>query len=151
MKKFVLVFLLLFTNVPASEALIIDNKDVSFVEIDNVVRIFMHEPDDFSVMTKDATTGIMIIRRVGEIIDEPPYNRTGRDTYEFVTDVPADKEMYVVVTIWFRWKTSRFSNERYRDGRDHFEATFHVHSEKDVEGGGWNHGKYGRGQTAVVE
>ncbi len=27
----------------------------------------------------------------------------------------------------------------------------HISSEKDIEGGGWNHGKFGRGQTSVIK
>jgi len=27
----------------------------------------------------------------------------------------------------------------------------HVWSEADIEGGGWDHGKFGRGQTSVIK
>ena len=59
---------------------------------------------------------------------------------KIITDVSADKKMWVLT-------------RGYYAGRDpvYEYVEIHIHAAKDVNGGGWNHGKFGSGQTNVIE
>ncbi len=58
----------------------------------------------------------------------------------FVADVEAGDTMWAKKTI-----------VRDRDGVKTTSIEIHIHSEKSVEGAGWNRGKHGSGRTIVVE
>lgn len=59
----------------------------------------------------------------------------------FFEDVPQEEDMYAEETY--------YSSTDYRLRETY--CTFHVHSLKEIGGGGWHHGKFGRGQTNVIE
>lgn len=98
-------------------------------KIENVVRVFMHEPDlyTFGVQNPESSEVRMITMKC-------------YDGVKIFTDVPADKRMWVEV---FRTGNGWESN-RYR-------IEIHVYSEKNIEGGGWDHGKFGKGTTQVIK
>jgi hypothetical protein len=89
---------------------------------DNILRVFMHEPNDYSIMYKQ--------------IDELKTIRIGRA--RVMADVPEGKPM------WAKWLEADDSHH------NKCEAEIHIHSPKDIDGGAWNHGKRGRGQTVVL-
>jgi hypothetical protein len=97
-------------------------------KIENVVRIFMHEPGHYSLMIQLSGSISATMRTVNLSGCEP----------KFIMDAPKDGEMWVYI------EYPRLEN----DNRGI--ADFHIHSENDIDGGGWNHGKFGSGQTQVI-
>lgn len=101
-------------------------------KVENIARIFMHEPGVYSFLIADKD-GIL----------HPTDNyRYSPEHVKMPSDVPKGKlkwarEYYALDPRWPQNPT------RYLE--------IHIHSEKDIEGGGYNHGKFGRGQTSVVE
>src|SRR6185436_2921716 len=96
--------------------------------IQGVTRIFMHNPNVYSVMIQDPTTKVMTIKSL------PTCHGGGNPcTSQFIPDVPNDQLMWVLI------KTYRQETDTVKLSA----VEFHVHSEQDVEGGGWNHGKQG--------
>ncbi len=94
-------------------------------KIVNVLRIFMHTPNTYSVMMpgpQDSEIKLVTL----------PYAPA-----RFFVDVPVDEHMWVLVGK----KSYGFPSV----------IEFHIHSQKDIEGAGWNHGKGGSGQTIIVE
>lgn len=64
------------------------------------------------------------------------------DIVSFVADVPTNEKMWVEI----RAKCgSSFSADCFE------RMTIHIHTPKEVEGGGWNHGKFGSGNTSVIK
>lgn len=104
--------------------------------IDNVVRVFWHENTKYSV----------IVRKHGSaeietfVLKESMCGDNPRGKVRIVADVPLGNTMWVRYVTNFNWNL------------DCLEVLeIHVHSEKDIIGGGWNHGKFGSGQTVVIE
>ena len=105
-------------------------------KIDNVVRVFWHEGNNFSVMVKPSGTNRL------KLIRFPEYHcDTDAPGVRIFTDVESDKPMWVSSKVGFggsvKWCV--------------YFVDIHIHSEKDVDGGGWNHGKFGSGQTSVIQ
>ncbi len=96
--------------------------------VTGVVRVFMHSPMQYSVMITNFQDDREVRLRT---FDYCPV--------KFFADVPRDELMWVLVR-----KASNTSSYPYS-------LEFHIHSPKDVEGAGWNHGKGGQGQTIVIE
>ena len=92
------------------------------IKREHIVRVFMHEPGDYSVL----------VNNNGELV-----SKTFACKIRLIRDVPYDEPMY-------------YEGERNRDGY-FLRVEIHVHSEKDINGAGWNHGKFGSGQTVEVE
>jgi len=95
----------------------------------NVDRIYMHEPGRYSVMIKTGPKGEEL-----EIIEL----RADRKIH-IIADVPSQDPCWVYFE---REKTMKQSWEK---------IWIHVHSPQDIQGGGWNHGKFGKGQTVIIE
>lgn len=101
----------------------------------NCVRVFMHSPGDYSVMVQEGDELVVV-----HLKDGSPYGVKPK----IFKDVSKNKKMYYKVDIippsfWGASYTT-YSN-----------IEIHVHSEKDINGAGWNRGKFGRGQTEVIE
>jgi len=100
--------------------------------INNVVRIFMHSPLHYSVMIQEPETKIISPLNLGDYnIQELEVN--------FLPDVPNTEKMSVTITYGGR------------SGRDAIKYDFHIHSINDLGGAGWDEGKFGRGQTSVIQ
>lgn len=99
--------------------------------IHNVVRIMMHEPYRYTFLVKEGES--TAIRALTVWI-------TDRDSERVVilADVPADGKMWVVL-----------KDNNWSGGWGSIEI--HIHSEQDINGAGWNHGKGGSGNTEVVK
>ena len=101
-------------------------------KIENVVRVFMHEPGNYSFLVEDKKSEKLVLMS---------YYTYNQEEVDLVTDVPANQKMWATVS----W-------EKRGDGSIFFkEIVIHLHSANDVEGGAWNHGKHGRGTTHVLE
>jgi len=93
-------------------------------KVNNIVRVFMHDPGKYSLM----------VREDGQLKSLPFH---GHSNYFYVyEDVPSGEPMWADVD-----KTSNGVKT----------ITLHVHDEKDIQGGGWDHGKFGSGQTQVFK
>lgn len=107
--------------------------------IDNVERVLMHEPGYYSLLVNQG--GRLVTRSFGQY---------GRLPVELITDVAQTEKMWaeVKVTLLARdcflsliWKCQETWDYR---------VYVHVTSAKMVEGASWDHGKFGRGMTIVV-
>jgi hypothetical protein len=92
-----------------------------------VERVFMHTVNSYSFLIFDKDT--KEIKSVGF-----------GECKKITADVELEKPMWIKVK-----KTS------FRTGDDEYFVEIHIHSVKDINGGGWNRGKFGSGQTSVVE
>lgn len=100
-------------------------------EIRDVVRVFMHEPNHFSVLVR--ANGA----KEGTFIDLHWISST-----QYFFDVPAGQPMWVE-----KKDITQYPNGSATIGR----IALHLHSPQDINGAGWDHGKFGRGSTQVVE
>ena len=108
------------------------HKPEGFDESEHMVyvdRVFMGEPNDYTFITahEDKTTTVW---RVSSYFAE----------FKMFYDVPKNERMYV-----------KYKKE-WKDGGPKYKYVhIHIHEMKDVEGGGWNHGKFGSGRTQAIE
>jgi len=99
------------------------------------VKVFMHQPNEYSCMYFDPSTS--------ELKTVSFRNWYKDETLKIVADVPPDNPMYYEAT----YKTT----DRIIDTHKEVYAAIHIHGAEDIQGGGWDHGKFGRGQTIIVE
>lgn len=99
--------------------------------LDGVTRVMMHEPWRYTFLMEDS--GRITQRTIGQ-------NPCGNVPVLF-QDVPTGHPM------WVEYRTVRSGKTDVCDEL----ITIHIHSVADINGAGWNHGKYGSGQTTVVE
>lgn len=101
-------------------------------KIGNIVRILMHEPGHYTVLTQESPTSAIIERSA-------PRGTLTEATY--LSDVPEDQPM---------WLSSHSELIGIAGIRTY--VVFHIHSVQDINGAGWrNSGKFGSsGQTNVV-
>jgi hypothetical protein len=94
--------------------------------IDGVEAVYMHNVGSYSVMVRDEHGNLNHNRLCGEA--------------DVRDDAPPNQSIWVETTgVETCYKCC------------HCTATVHIHSLKDIQGAGWNHGKFGSGQTTVVE
>ena len=107
---------------------------VEKMRVDNVMRIFMHERDYFSFMVEEDNSEIKIM------------TYKALDT-RIIRDVPLNKKD------WLNLEKCEGALDNWPKKADLNckKMEIHIHSEKEVEGGGWNHGKGGKGTTQVIE
>jgi hypothetical protein len=95
--------------------------------VENIDRIVMHETNYYSFL-------------VGEKFRSFRTMCMG-DGVEFKFDVPASKKPYAVV----------YWEDKFLDGWRCMYITIHCHNPQDIYAGGWNHGKFGKGQNTIIE
>jgi len=112
--------------------LLVGCNDEKFTEVkvEGIARIFMHEPDQYSFLVSNEPSGpyrLVTFRnlRPGEI--------------HFEADVPDTLPMWVTMS-----KVETSGVPYYTN------IIIHIRSPRSVEGGGWNHGKRGRGNTNII-
>lgn len=93
-----------------------------------VKKVFMHENGVYSVFVPSEKGG---------------YIQKGLVKCEatFFEDVPPEEDM----------RAEEVFDRSYWHGFQNSYCTFHIHSLKEIGGGGWDHGKSGHGQTNVIE
>ena len=102
------------------------------VRISNVVGVLMHEPGSYTLEVQNPGSPVVVNTWV----------RTYYGEYaQIVTDAPNNEPMWAVLII-----------EHYSAGRVFTRGLeLHVHTVQDVNGAGWNHGKFGSGQTTRIQ
>ena len=63
------------------------------------------------------------------------------ESVSFVYDVPQSKKPWAEI----------YEEYRFLDGFKCMWMTIHVHSANEINGGGWDRGKFGSGQNVVIE
>lgn len=99
----------------------------------NIVRAFMSESDRFIFLVDGERTEIVIknLRVVG-----------GKMPRIF-RDVPSSESMWITLEA-----DDVCINRHYCSTK---ELEIHLHNETDLNSAGWNHGKFGHGETTVLE
>lgn len=116
-----------------------DKPEIRPVKVSNIERVLMHEPGNFTfiVKNKDGSFGQLHLSSRGSLGVKLLNN--------LATDEPIRVEYMCKI--------------QCKDVPENFSAWFvvaksvrvYIHSAKDINGAGWNHGKHGRGQTEVIE
>ena len=107
------------------------SEKVSEERINNVERVFYHENRVYSVLVEKD-------KGIYKIMGLPAYFCSPDVQVLIIPDVDSEKKMWISVSFLGR-------------NRCVGQMKIHIHSPKEVEGGGWNHGKLGRGQTSVLK
>lgn len=108
------------------------------VRVDHVVRVLMHDPNDYTLMVQDPGSTHVRQRRFYAATE---YNKSfcrGAGLMEIYTDVLPEED------VWAVYKHIEGSTQGCL-------TELHLHSPQEIQGGGWNHGKFGSGQTNVLE
>ena len=94
-----------------------------------VYRVFMHETNRYTFMTKEESEDKVWV-----------VNVSCSERIHLYSDVPQGERMYVEYC-----KKCSAGDASYK------RVDIHIHNVDEIHGGGWDHGKFGRGQTVVVE
>ena len=97
------------------------------LEIDEVVRVFMHTPRHWSVLRREQDHQLRVVEFYN---DEAPL---------IIDDVPDGEDMRLVLVPMKGGGSSYSSWE------------VHIHKASDVNGAGSDNGKFGHGQTQVIQ
>lgn len=96
------------------------------------LRILIHERRRYTIFVQAPNGAISVLEFTGCPQGEPT----------FTADVPIDKPEQIEYRTHTDTKRHLVCNEL---------IAVHLHSVKEIGGGGWDHGKHGRGQTNVIE
>lgn len=96
------------------------------VRVDNVVRIFMHTPNSFTVLIEQTGTKELKLHK-----------------FDFAATVTVFADVAPESKMWAMFKRDK--------GKGYGVLELHVHAPASIEGGGWDKGKDGRGTTHVIE
>lgn len=99
----------------------------------NIQRILMHEPRHFTVLVQDSNTNIIKGRDI----------EVSGDDIVYIPDVGESGTNWAVL----HWDYLQENNYYHSV----IKVTFHIKSPEIINGAGWNHGKFGSGQTEVVQ
>jgi len=113
-----------------------------------VDRVLMHEPHRYTFLVqRDDNT-------VGQIVISVPPQADSYPDVTIRTDAPADGKMWVE----FNCVDGTMFVDTCPDPKNFMTSrvyansmTIHIHRIDEISGGGWDHGKHGRGQTNVIE
>ena len=141
MKKNSVIILAIFAVIViflgiSNEANAWGKKKTFDVKIENIERIHYHEGASFTYWQRVEGHKIIPIRFRHSWWG---YEKTKIIIYD---DLKPDEKM---------WAIERGSGDPHEEGSVVDYVEIHVHSIKEIQGGGWNHGKFGRGTTTVVE
>ena len=110
--------------------------------IKNVVRVFMHEPDVYTVYYQKPGS---------DKIEKEYINSLGTDKVAIIADVAPDEMMHVEFACEHLVPCENRKGCNKKLCVNMKKAKIHIHSVDDINGAGWNHGRHGRGQTVVIE
>ena len=102
--------------------------------VKNVKRVFMHDPGRYSVLVQDPGS-----------LEYKPLNVPGWGSASNCHSIRIFGDVPESDSIWLRFHYIGEAGDLQR------ELEIHIRSEKDIEGGGWDHGKHGRGQTNILQ
>jgi len=103
-------------------------------KIENIERIFMHEPGRYSIFVRTPRTNQCHFEKIA--------GYGGGDVQVFLyTDVKHGNPMWITI-----------KGENFPNGQKYYHTLeFHVRDMESIQGGGWDHGKFGKGTTSVVQ
>ena len=120
------------------------NKYTASFAINGVQRILMHEPKRYTFLVKQPNSDTLASLSSGDLWGGGRMPRQ----FIFIADVPGDKEMWLNL----KYVVASKQEEGERKAIKKYDTMeIHVHTAKDVNGAGWDHGKYGQGQTTTIE
>ena len=97
------------------------------IKVEDIIRVFMNRPTEFTFMIQDLDSGNLLLKT---------YRVEHEEDVRIISDVLQENK------IWM-------AKKRLRNGTGTLEI--HVHSFKDLEGGGWDSGKFGHGKVHIIE
>ena len=112
------------------EEIVVIKKEVvvPILEKEQFVRVFMHSPKRYSVFKMDES------KKLEHFVFG---SECSFRNFEFHCDVPDGEPMWLI--------------KHGTENDWHRKVEFHIHSPKEINGGGWDEGKHGHGQTNVIE
>ena len=123
-------------------------RPVSPTVVSGITRVFMHEPGRFTFIVQHAEADTLT--KLGQLRIQ-----VYRNYVTMLEDLKDDEPIRIEYSCGTRHNNPRqckpipvgFSNWNLHASQ----LTIHLHSAQELDGGGWNHGKHGRGQTVVVQ
>jgi len=127
-------------------------KDMQDEEVKNVVRVFMNDPNEYTFFINQPESHELIVKNfsVRDVRNQGDSTLIASREVKVFADVPSEKKMWVLVKKVNHIYTRMLSSQIVWQYPIVYSLELHIHSEKEVEGGGWNHGKSGSGITQVV-
>jgi len=110
-----------------------EQEQISLVTttVKNVERVLMHEPENYTFFyTNPKAPNELLPLRIPAVIK-----------VNFFQDVPAEENSWLTFTSYGECLSICHAGL----------LELHLHSAQEINGAGWDHGKFGRGQTIVVE
>lgn len=120
-------------------------EKVEPTSVSGITRVFMHEPGHFTFLVENTDSKKIGQLRVQTYRDDTIIREDLEDGQSIRVEYSCgkyQKEFYQCKSI-----PPNFSNWTVHARK----LTIHLHSVKEIDGAGWNHGKFGRGQTIVVQ
>ncbi len=106
--------------------------DDGFVK-ENFVRLFYHQKEEYSIIKINEDKSIVFVYfGMYDVRNLGP-------SFKIICDVPIGKPM---------WYEGHRKPKFFGGWKD---LELHIHSPTDINGGGWDEGKHGKGQTNVIE
>lgn len=102
--------------------------------IQNVVRVLMHERGRYTIFSEPKTGNEPLVEENFYILSRVPIFK----------DVPPGGAMWAKVH-------TEYSYDLFDYVPQDTKLEIHVHGPEDINGAGWNHGKFGRGTTTVIQ
>ena len=128
-------------------------KDMPDEKVENVVRLFMNEPEQYTLFITQLESAELLVKTISVSDVRSDWDSSlmrGRGV-KVIADVPPEKKMWALIRNINHIKTALLSSRVIWQYPITYYVEIHIHSEKDVEGAGWNHGKAGGGITQVVQ
>jgi hypothetical protein len=101
---------------------------------EDIVRVLCHKPDQFSVFVMDSDKSLR-----QEVFYQSTFHNP-RQLAKIICDAPIGKSM------WYEgFRSTSWGSTAWEW------VEIHIHSGSDINGGGWDEGKFGTGQTTVVK
>lgn len=108
-------------------------------KLEGGVRLFMHEDNHYTMMMQEGNELVAISIVV---------HNNANSSVRFIEDVPVGQPL------WIEYSCVRCSELKRPYSPQDIPVrgvTFHISTSADINGAGWNHGKFGSGQTTVVQ
>ena len=117
--------------------------NVESTTVSGITRVFMHEPGYFTFLVEHGDS-----KKIGQL-----RVKTINDTTTIVEDL---QENQTISIEYFSTQDPFLQSKSIPPDFSNWDVqamklTIHLHSVKEIDGAGWNHGKFGRGQTIVVQ
>lgn len=121
-------------------------EKVEPTSVSGITRVFMHEPGYFTFLVENTDSKKVSQLRV----------KTYRDDTVLMEDLEEGQPIRVEYSCGNNHRSEFYQCKSIPPNFSNWNVyakklTIHLHSVKEIDGAGWNHGKFGRGQTTVVQ